>query len=302
MSGTWSTARGSMVFESEHAGVVRRHLIQVQPPDPSRPLWLRVRATDPGALPRVRATIRRITITGVAPRDDVMDPYPARLAAAAGLAVRPPADDADGLAVWQAASGDFAGALAGLRGRPWDAGVVAWGLRTSPQGWARAVLETDATRGLRALAKVWEGSIAASAEERAMALDTLAGLERRPIPSTPEAREALAMLLQLRVTALLDNQQPLLAADALASLDRVLATAPHLRSPNDAILPARVALAMGRPDEAVRLLDQALRAAPSPTLLADKLLVHPGLRDLHRSPGWDRVRAYAFLPPAGSTP
>jgi hypothetical protein len=149
---------------------------------------------------------------------------------------------------------------------------------------------------------VWEGSIAASAEERAMALDTLAGLERRPIPSIPEAREALAMLLQLRVTALLDNQQPLLAADALASLDRVLATAPHLRSPHDAILPARVALAMGRPDEAVRLLDQALRAAPSPTLLADKLLVHPGLRDLHRSPGWDRVRAYAFLPPAGSTP
>jgi tetratricopeptide (TPR) repeat protein len=302
MSATWSTARGYMVFESEHAGMVRRSVIEVPPPDPSRPLWLRVRAADAGELPRVRATIRRITVTGAAARDGLNDPYPERLRAAAGLAVRPPADDADGLAAWRAASGDFAGALAGVRGRPWDAGVVAWGLRTAPQGWARAVLEADPTRGITALASVWQASITAGADQRAMALDTLAGLERRPVPSTPEAREALAALLELRVTALLDNQQPLLAADALAALDRVLALTPHLRSSRDAILSTRVALAMGRPDDAARLLDQALRDAPSPTLLADRLLVHPGLRALHGSPAWDRVRAYAFLPPTAATP
>ena len=81
-----------------------------------------------------------------------------------------------------------------------------------------------------------------------------------------------------------------------------LALTPHLRSSRDAILSTRVALAMGRPDDAARLLDQALRDAPSPTLLADRLLVHPGLRALHGSPAWDRVRAYAFLPPTAATP
>ncbi|HMV67343.1 MAG TPA: hypothetical protein PKA64_10865, partial [Myxococcota bacterium] len=207
--------------------------------------------------------------------------------------------DPDTQAVLLANAGDAAGALRILRGRPWTQGVIAHGLRTSPDRWGRALFEVDPDGALTALGRVWADGrmIGDPAEAEAAALDTLAGIERRPIPRDPDARAAWAGLLRMRAWALLNAAQVQTAGDTLAALSRLGEVDPTQQERKDVMLWARLHALSGDPDLAMAALLEALEHAPSPSVLSYLILANPDLDPLHGHPRWAEIGGLPAAPP-----